>query len=277
VIGPRLARDKAKWVPHSLTMVAVGAGIVWLGWNGFNGGDPYFSGTDAGAAVINTNVATAVALLTWVVMDMALSKQKKPTFLGAVNGMICGLVGITPCAGYVSGSGAVWVGIIASAVVWFAWTYLQPITLRKVDDASGVVYTHGLAGLTGGLLVGIFADPGMMIYHSVGGSGITVKGLIYGHPKQLLIQFLAALTIIVWDGLVTFILLKIIGLLVGGLRIPDDELEAGDSEVHDEEAYPPDEGYTRVGGELATAGAGAFAPAGVSSSAPTTDLAGDAR
>lgn len=287
VIGPRLARDRAKWVPHSLTMVAVGAGIVWLGWNGFNGGDPYFASADAAAAVMNTNVATAVALLTWVVWDMVLSKQKKPTFLGAINGMICGLVGITPCAGYVSGTGAMWVGLIASTVVWFAWTYIQPITIKRVDDASGVVFTHGLAGLTGGLLVGIFADPAMIIYKSSSGSPITTAGLLYGHPKQLLIQALAALTIIVWDGLVTFILLKIIGLLTGGLRIPDEELETGDSMVHDEEAYPSDEGYTRVG-ELVGAGAapggsgGAFAQAGLSlppnpSPAPANDLAGDAR
>ena len=147
VIGPRLARDRARFVPHSLTMVAVGAGILWLGWNGFNGGDPYFSGADAATAVINTNVATAVALLTWVGWDMFLSKAKKPTFLGAVNGMIVGLVAITPCAGYVSGSGAIWVGLIASTIVWFAWTYLMPITMRRVDDAMGVVYTHGVAGL----------------------------------------------------------------------------------------------------------------------------------
>jgi Amt family ammonium transporter len=257
VIGPRLARDKAKWVPHSLTMVAVGAGIVWLGWNGFNGGDPYFAGADAATAVINTNAATAAALLTWVGMDMLLSKSKKPTLLGAVNGMICGLVGITPCAGYVSGSGAIWVGIIASAVVWFAWTYIQPITLKRVDDASGVVYTHGLAGLTGGLLVGIFADPSVVVYASSSGSPVTVKGLLYGHPKQLLIQLLAALTIIVWDGLITFLLLKIIGLFTGGLRIPDDELEVGDADVHEEEAYPADEGYTRVeSGVFAGVGAG---------------------
>jgi Amt family ammonium transporter len=273
VIGPRLARDRAKWVPHSLTMVAVGAGIVWLGWNGFNGGDPYFSGADAATAVINTNAATAAALLTWVGMDMLLSKSKKPTFLGAVNGMICGLVGITPCAGYVSGSGAIWVGIIASAVVWFAWTYLQPITLRKVDDASGVFYTHGIAGLTGGLLVGIFADPAVTVYASSSGSPVTVKGLLYGHPKQLLIQLLAALTIIVWDGLVTFILLKIIGIFTGGLRIPDDELEVGDADVHEEEAYPADEGYTRVeSGVFAGVGAGGGSPGLATGSPPTAGV-----
>ncbi|HET6874097.1 MAG TPA: ammonium transporter [Acidimicrobiales bacterium] len=282
VIGPRLARDRAKWVPHSLTMVAVGAGIVWLGWNGFNGGDPYFSGIDAGAAVINTNMATAAALLTWVVWDILLSKQKKPTLLGAINGMICGLVGITPAAGYVSGSGALWIGMIASTIVWFAWTYIQPITLKKVDDASGVVFTHGLAGLTGGLMVGVLADPGMVIYHSVSGGSITFKGLMYGNPKQLLIQALAALTVIVWDGLVTFILLKVIGLICGGLRIPDDQLEIGDAAVHDEEAYPSDEGYTRVTesvGAFAQAGigVGASTPAPAPAERPSSDLAGETR
>jgi Amt family ammonium transporter len=275
VIGPRLARDRAKWVPHNLTMVAVGAGIVWLGWNGFNGGDPYFAGANASTAIINTNAATAAALLTWVVWDMVLSKSKKPTFLGAVNGMLCGLVGITPAAGFVSGSGALWIGIIDSTVVWFAWTYLQPITLRKVDDASGVVYTHGLAGLCGGLLVGIFADPNIIEYVSSNGTPVSFKGLIYGHPKQLLIQALAALTIIVWDGVVTFILLKVIGLFTGGLRMPDNELEIGDVEVHTEEAYPPDEGFTRVG-ELTGVGAGV--PPTSSGSFPTSDpVAGDSR
>jgi Amt family ammonium transporter len=288
VIGPRLARDRAKWVPHSLTMVAVGAGIIWLGWNGFNGGDPYFASTDAAAAVLNTNVATAAALLTWVVMDIVLSKQKKPTLLGAINGMIVGLVGITPSAGYVSGSAAIWIGIIESALVWMAWTYIQPITLRKVDDASGVAYTHGIAGLVGGLLAGVFADPGMIIYAHGSSGPVTESGLIYGNPKQLLIQLLAALTIIVWDGLVTFILLKIIGFITGGLRIPDEQLEIGDAEIHDEEAYPSDEGYTRV----SDLGGGAFAQAGLSGSAgpigsgasatavadrPSNDLAGEPR
>jgi ammonium transporter, Amt family len=252
VIGPRLARDRAKFVPHNLSMVAVGAGIVWLGWNGFNGGDPYFSGADAATAVINTNVATATALLTWVVWDIFLSKSKKTTFGGAVNGMIVGLVAITPCAGYVSGSGAIWVGLIASTIVWFGWTYLMPITMRHVDDAMGVVYTHGLAGLCGGLLVGIFADPSVIVYQNSNGASVSFKGWLYGHPKQFLIQLLAALTIIVYDALMTFIILKVISIFTP-LRMPDDELEVGDLAIHDEQAYPPDEGYTSV--EL-TAGAG---------------------
>src|ERR1039457_3781787 len=99
VVGPRLQRDRQRAMPNNLLFVAVGAGILWLGWNGFNGGDPYFAGADATAAVVNTNLATAVAMMTWIIMDMSFGKEKKPTFLGGVNGMICGLVGITPAAG----------------------------------------------------------------------------------------------------------------------------------------------------------------------------------
>src|SRR6202046_4928382 len=107
VIGPRLARDRAKFIPHSLPLISIGAGIVWLGWNGFNGGDPYYASADAAAAVVNTNLATAAALLTWVFWDMFVGPEKKPTFLGAVNGMVGGLVAIPPGAGYVNGLGAI--------------------------------------------------------------------------------------------------------------------------------------------------------------------------
>src|SRR5450631_2414253 len=196
VIGPRLARDRAKFVPHSLPLISIGAGIVWLGWNGFNGGDPYFASADAATAVMNTNIATVAALLTWVIWDMFLSKGKKATFLGAVNGMIVGLVAITPGAGFVNGFGALIEGIIASTIVWFAWTYLQPILIKRVDDAMGVLYTHGIAGLCGGLLVGIFADPSVVVYPlTTSGSPFAVTGWLSGNPKQFELQLLAAITI----------------------------------------------------------------------------------
>jgi Amt family ammonium transporter len=129
--------------------------------------------------------------------------------------------------------------------VWFGWNYLMPITMRKVDDAMGVVYTHGLAGLCGGLLVGIFADPSVIVYQNSNGASVSFKGWLYGHPKQFLIQLLAALTIIIYDGLMTFIILRVIRIFTP-LRMPDDELEVGDLAIHDEQAYPPDEGYTSV-------------------------------
>ena len=178
VVGPRLKRDRERAIPNNLLFVAVGAGILWLGWNGFNGGDPYFAGADAAAAVVNTNLATAVAMMTWILMDMAFSSEKKPTFLGGVNGMICGLVGITPAAGYVNGFGAIVIGLVCSAVVWVAWAYLPKYVwpFNKVDDALGVVYTHGIAGLFGGLLVGCLADPKMIEYIGLGKNLVGQRG-----------------------------------------------------------------------------------------------------
>jgi Amt family ammonium transporter len=246
VIGPRLLRDRQKFVPHNLPLVSIGAGIIWLGWNGFNGGDPYFASADAATAIVNTNLATAAALLTWVFLDMFIGKEKKPTFLGAINGMIVGLVCITPAAGYVNGTGAILSAIIDCTIVWVAWTYLQPIFMRKVDDAMGVFYTHGIAGFCGGLLVGFFADPAVVVYHSDGGSAVAAAGVFYGHPKLLLEQFLAAITIVIWDALMTFIILKVISIFTP-LRMSDEELEIGDLAIHGEEAYPADEGFERVG------------------------------
>ena len=242
VIGPRLKRDREHAVPNNLLFVAVGAGILWLGWNGFNGGDPYFAGADAAAAVVNTNLATAVAMMTWIIMDMIGGPGKKATFLGGLNGMICGLVGITPAAGYVNGLGAIVIGFACSFIVWFAWNYLSKVPpFNKVDDALGVVYTHGIAGLCGGLLVGLLADPKMIVYLGLGKNpGFSGAGLFYGHAHQLLVQLGAAVTVIIWDGLVTFVLLKGIGLFMK-LRAPEEDLEIGDVAFHGEEAYPSDE------------------------------------
>jgi ammonium transporter, Amt family len=240
VIGPRLARDRERALPNNLPMAAVGAGVLWLGWNGFNGGDPYFSGADASLAVLNTNLATACALLTWVLWDLFASRARKPTFLGGVNGMITGLVAITPAAGFVNSFGAMIIGVVASCLVWMSWNWLGSTRLfKKVDDALGVVHTHGVAGLAGGLLVGVFADPHIVEYLGGStGSDVTASGWLWGHhPKQILIQAGAAGTVIVWDALVTFVILRVLGIFMK-LRLPDEVLETGDIGVHDEEAYP---------------------------------------
>lgn len=240
VIGPRLARDRERAVPNNLPLAAVGAGVLWLGWNGFNGGDPYFSGADASLAVLNTNLTTAVALLTWVLWDIFASRQRKPTFLGAINGMITGLVAITPAAGFVNSFGAMIIGVVASSIVWMSWNWLGKTRLfHKVDDTLGVFHTHGVAGLSGGLLVGVLADPKIVEYlGGSAGSDVTFSGWLWGHhPKQILIQAGAAATVIVWDAAVTFVILKVLGVFMK-LRLPDEVLETGDLGVHDEEAYP---------------------------------------
>jgi len=253
IVGPRLARDKNHALPNNLMMVAVGAGILWLGWNGFNGVDPFYAGIDAASAVLNTNIATAAGLITWMAFDMLFSRAKKPTFLGAINGMICGLVGITPSAGWVDGYGALIVGIICSGIVWIAWNYLPKIRpFSKVDDALGVVYTHGIAGLLGGLLVGLLADPGMIEYGVAGktydaGGSFSVGGWFYTHSfHQLWEQFLAASWIIVYTAIASTILFYVVKFVCRGLREKDEVLEVGDLAIHDEEAYPRETFAERV-------------------------------
>jgi len=249
VIGPRLARDRERAVPNNLPIAAVGAGILWLGWNGFNGGDPYFAGTNASLAVLNTNLATAVALLTWVIWDVVASRERKPTLLGGINGMISGLVAITPAAGFVNSFGAIIIGVVASSLVWMSWNWLGRTRLfSKVDDSLGVVHTHGVAGLAGGLLVGVLADPHIVIYLGNGKDvkDVTNAGWLWGHhPAQILVQLCAALTIIAWDAFITFALLKGLSLFMK-LRAPEEVLEQGDIGVHLEEAYP-DETLVRGG------------------------------
>ncbi len=268
VLGPRLARDRRHALPNNLVVAAIGAGILWLGWNGFNGGDPYYAGVDAAAAVVNTNLATASGVLMWMALDGVFTRSKKPTFLGGVNGMICGLVAITPSAGWVNGWGAIAVGVIATAVVWVAWNYLSKVRpFSRVDDALGVIYTHGIAGLLGGLLVGVFADPTMFEYGcgTLTSSGqvlstphfgvatkacspVSVGGLIYtGSFHQLWEQFRAAIFVIIWSAVVTYIILRIIKFVLRGLRYKDEILEVGDLAIHDEEAFPEERIAVRAG------------------------------
>src|SRR5580692_2537986 len=237
VLGPRLQADRDHFPPNSLLVTLVGAGILWIGWNGFNGGDPYFANADAGAAVLNTNTATAVGLLVWTLMDKM--AYGKPSVLGAVNGMIAGLVGITPCAGYVDGWGAIIVGVCAGIIPWLSMNKFQKLGfMQKVDDTLGVFSTHGVAGLCGGLMVGIVANPAMLQYIGTDkdAPGVNITGWLYGNPTQLLLQAEAAAFIIVYNVILTFIILKVISIFVS-LRMDEATLKVGDDAVHGETAY----------------------------------------
>jgi Amt family ammonium transporter len=242
VIGPRLARDREIDAPNNLLMVAAGAGLLWLGWNGFNGGDPYYAGADAAAAVLNTNLATAVAFLVWVLWDYMTGR--KPSLIGSVNGMIVGLVAITPGAGFVNGYGAMAIGAVGASVVYLAYNYLSRVwPFRVVDDTLGVIYTHGFAGLVGGLLVGVLADSNMIVYLGLGG---TPSFSAAGSLHLLKLQAEAALWVILFSGIATFILLKAVGLVIP-LRMSEKDMETGDLAVHGHEVYPsdvPSLGYT---------------------------------
>jgi Amt family ammonium transporter len=240
VIGPRLQRDREIDAPNNLLMVAAGAGLLWLGWNGFNGGDSYYAGANASAAVINTNLCTAVAMLVWIAWDYIF--RDKPSLIGSVNGMITGLVCITPAAGFVNGYGAIVIGVVGSTIVWMAIRFLSRAPVfRHVDDTLGVVYTHGIAGLTGGLLVGVLAEPNIVEYIGVKGAPNIpgLPGVIHGSWTLLRWQAETAGWVIAFSGIVTFILLKVVGIFVP-LRHSDEELEIGDHAIHGNEVYPSD-------------------------------------
>ncbi len=241
VVGPRLLADQRDFEPNNLIMAFAGAGILWLGWNGFNGGDPYFANADAGAAVLNTNLATATALLVWLVADMFATG--KPNAVSMINGMIAGLVAITPCAGYVNGYGAIAVGAV-TIIPWLTLNYLGKLPfMKKVDDTFSVLHTHGVAGLVGGLMVGLFADPNMLEYVANPAAGknaatVSVSGLFYGGgAAQFIHQAEAAAFIIVTNIIGTFIILKVISFIVP-LRVTQDDMVSGDLAIHGIDPIP---------------------------------------
>jgi len=233
-IGPRLDKDRLDYRPNNLLLVMVGAGILWIGWNGFNGGDPYAASPDAGAAVLNTNVCTAMSSLTWVLMDIIF--YKKPSVVGAVQGMITGLVAITPAAGVVTGWGAIVMGLVSGSVPWASMNIAgkKLAFFRNVDDCLGVVHTHMVAGFLGGFLVGIFA--------TVEGSfafGLTNPGgAIDGNGRQVWVQLVGAFFVIGWNIVWTSLILLFIKYALRiPLRMSDEMLLIGDDAIHGEEAY----------------------------------------
>ncbi len=239
VVGPRLIEDRRDFEPNNLIMAFAGAGILWLGWNGFNGGDPYFANADAGAAVLNTNIATAVAMLVWLIFDMY--AIKKPNAVSMINGMITGLVGITPAAGYVDGFGAIAIGVVCGGGAWLSLNRLGNLPfMKKVDDTFGVIHTHGVAGLLGGLMVGIVGNPAMIEYLSTDKKtpDVSIGGLFYGQGfTQLGHQALAAIVIIAFDAIMTFVVLKLISFVVP-LRASNPEMEGGDLAIHGQDPMP---------------------------------------
>jgi len=233
-IGPRLQADRDETRPNNVLSVLVGAGILWIGWNGFNGGDPYTASADAGVAVLNTNVCTAMSLLCWTACDMIY--YKKPSVLGAVQGMITGLVAITPAAGFVAGWGAIAIGFASGTIPWLSMNIMgkRVAFFRHIDDTLGVVHTHCVAGFVGGFSTGLFAT-----IEGCAAFGVTNPGgAIDGNGKQVWLQIVGALFVIGWNIVWTsLIMLFIKHVLRIPLRMTEEELLAGDDAIHGEAAY----------------------------------------
>ncbi|NML42393.1 ammonium transporter [Ramlibacter sp. G-1-2-2] len=232
LIGKRVGLGKDSFAPHSLTLTMVGAAMLWVGWFGFNAGSNLEANGGAALAFANTLLATAAATLSWIAGE-ALTKGKA-SMLGAASGAVAGLVAITPACGFVGTMGSIVIGLIAGLVCLWGVNGLK--RLLGADDSLDVFGVHGVGGITGALLTGVFASP------SLGGVGIYdyVANKVspdYSIGGQVWIQFQGVLTTVVWSGVVAFIAYKIVDLLIG-LRVTEEEEREGlDISSHGETAY----------------------------------------
>lgn len=233
MLGRRVGFGREAMAPHSLTMTMIGASLLWFGWFGFNAGSAYEANGSAALAFMNTYLATACAVLSWLFGEWL--HKGKPSLLGAASGAVAGLVAITPAAGNVGIPGAFVIGTLAGLVCLWGVTGLK--RLIKVDDSLDVFGVHALGGVTGALLTGIFNSP------KLGGPGfvtdwVTGKtGYADSILAQVIVQAKAVGVTIVWTVIAAYIAFKIADLLVG-LRVPEDEEREGlDTTSHGERAY----------------------------------------
>jgi Amt family ammonium transporter len=220
--------------PHNLTLTMIGASLLWTGWFGFNAGSALEANNYAGLAFINTFLATACAVLAWTIGEWF--HRGKPSMLGAASGAVAGLVAITPAAGNVGIPGAFGIGLIAGFVCLWGVNGLKKIL--KADDSLDVFGVHGLGGITGALLTGVFNSP------DLGGPGlvtdwVTATTGFPGIGAQVWIQFKAIAITLVWSGIVAFISYKIASVVTGLRPSEEDERKGLDEADHAEQAYNP--------------------------------------
>ena len=217
-------RKDTSLLPHNLGYAVLGAGLLWFGWMGFNGGSGLAADGLAANAILVSNVAAAIALIVWTALDTYI--VGKPTVLGAISGAVAGLVAITPAAGFVDVSGALIIGAVASLVSYAAIYYLKP--KLGYDDALDVFGIHGMSGIWGAIATGIFATP--LINEAA--------GLLYGNPEQLLIQILSVVVTLVYSFVVSYVIAKVLDKAMGGIRVEEHEEVTGlDTNLHEESAY----------------------------------------
>ena len=225
VIGPRRGFPKQIMPPHNLPFAVLGAGVLWFGWFGFNGGSAFGATPQAVRAFVTTQVAAATAGFLWSLIEII--RNGKPTALGMITGAVAGLVGITPAAGFVEVWAAIVIGAGATIVSYIFVAFVKPAL--KYDDSLDVFGVHGIAGIWGALATGIFAIEGF---------GVGLKGgAFYGNTDQFMLQLKAVAVTIVYSGVVSFILLKLIDFTIG-LRASEDGEKMGlDLSDHAETAY----------------------------------------
>lgn len=225
VIGPRRGYEKRPMPLHNLSFTVLGGALLWFGWFGFNAGSALGANGLAGSAFVATHLATAAAGLAWALIEW--KRNGHPTMFGTVTGAIAGLVAITPAAGYVDPLGAIIIGALASVFCFIAVGVIKP--KLGYDDSLDAFGVHGVGGIWGALATGLFATK------SVNSAG--ADGLFYGNPAQFVIQLKAVAITVVYSFIVTFVILKLVDLIVG-IRVTDEDEAIGlDLTQHNEEAY----------------------------------------
>jgi Amt family ammonium transporter len=233
LIGKRIGYGRESMAPHSLTMTMIGASLLWVGWFGFNAGSALEAGDIAALAFVNTLLATAGATVSWLFGEWI--TKGKPSMLGAASGAVAGLVAITPACGFVGPMGGLIIGLVAGIVCLWGVNGLK--RLIGADDSLDVFGVHGVGGILGALLTGVFAAP------QLGGQGIfdyvtnKMSADPYSIASQVLIQAKAVGTTIIWSAIVSFVAYKLVDIVIG-LRVPEDEEREGlDITSHGESAY----------------------------------------
>jgi Amt family ammonium transporter len=224
VVGKRQDYPSSSILPHSVPLVLLGSGLLWFGWFGFNAGSALASGELASLAFVNTMLAPAATLVMWTFLDSM--RSGKPTAVGAATAIVVGLVAITPAAGFISPMSAIALGGIAAVPSYIGLIIRVKTTL---DDSLDVVAAHGVGGTVGALLTGVFAQKAL---NSAG-----ADGLLYGNPGQVVVQITAIAAAIIYSGVGSFILLKLVGLVIPLRPTQADETTGLDVSQHGEEAY----------------------------------------
>ena len=231
MVGPRLGYRREAMPPHSLVMTMIGASLLFVGWFGFNVGSALEAGPTAALAVFTTLVATCAATTSWCVIEAIF--KGKPSMLGAASGAIAGLVAITPACGFVGPMGAVVIGLLAGGVCYWGVNGLK--RMLGADDSLDVFGVHGVGGILGAILTGVFAAP------ELGGTGlwdyVTDGPAAYDMGAQVIAQLWGVGTAVVWSGVVSFIAFKLVDRVIGLRVTEDDEREGLDTTAHGEAAY----------------------------------------
>lgn len=228
VIGKREGFPTTPMMPHNLTMSFTGAGMLWVGWFGFNAGSALAADGSAGMAMFVTHISAATGALTWMVIEWI--KYGKPSGLGAITGMVAGLATITPASGSVGPAGGLLIGLSGGVVCYFATTYLKQT--MKIDDSLDVFPVHGVGGIVGTFLAAILVSSSLGL---LSGNGYA-DGMTMG--SQLMVQITGIVVVAVYTAVLTYILLKVVGVVTSGIRVSTEEEQVGlDISDHDEKGY----------------------------------------